>query len=353
MKKKCVIVLDSFEYKANEDELICCLKDIVTPCFYYTKYENELTELFQRTKFIGSLLTHICYWFLSFVYACKLVVLFGSYDTIVFINPIVGIFYSLLSRSFSKGKNIFISGFLFEGKKNKLYFLSRKMFVNFCYKNVRKIYVYGENEVKYYNSIFPMLKGKFKYVKYGRDFHYKVKKDFVCHNPYIASGGRSNRKFESLCSAMQILKSQHVPFDCLIATRPECVTFDMEMSPVKFQYGITLNQFGSFIDHSVIFVLPLLNTKLSAGHMAMMEAMANERPIIVTDIPAIRNYVSEKHVTFYKPDDENDLAAKIIYVWNNINSDEIKDKVREAKCLYEEEYSFRALLRRTVLNSLK
>lgn len=330
------------------------LQDIEDIALYYTKYENRLTEIFQRMKFIGGLLTHISYWLMSIAYAFQL--LKGKYSkcqSLIFVNPIVGIFYSLLDRILFLHKNISVGGFLFEQKKNKLYLGLRKNFVNFCYKNVRHIYVYGENEVEYYNLIFPKLKGKFEYVKYGRDFLYKDKKEFIHNAPYIASGGRSNRKFETLCSAMSIMKAQNIPFDCLVATRPECVTSAMEKSPVIFQYGITLNQFGSFIEHSSIFVLPLLNTKLSAGHMAMMEAMANERPIIVTDIPAIRNYVSEKHVTFYKPDDEKDLADKMIYLLKNINSDGIKDKVREAKSLYEEEYSFRALLRRIVLKSLK
>ncbi len=353
MASKCLIVFDSFEYKAKEEKLINVLKDITEPIPYYTKYENRLTEVFQRTKYIGGFLTHISYWFMSFIYACRLCS--GQYTkcgNIVFINPIVGIFYGMLSRILFIHTKISIGGFLFEGKKNKLYLWARKTFVNFCYKNVHHIYVYGENEVTYYDTLFPKLKGKFEYVKYGRDFLYKDKKEFVHDKQYLASGGRSNRKFETLCSAMKILNAKGFAVDCLIATRPECVTSEMESSPVKFQYGITLNQFGSFIEHSSLFVLPLLNTKLSAGHMAMMEAMANEKPIIVTDIPAIRDYVSEKQVTFYKPDDAYDLANKIIEVFNNIDATEVKNKVTEAKHLYEEEYSFKALLRRIVVKSL-
>ena len=352
MRKDCLIVLDSFEYKLREKELLGALFDIVTPTFYYSKYENSLTELFQKTKIVGGFLTHVTYWIMSFCYAWKLFGKeFSKFEYLVFINPIVGIFYCLLARILHIERKISIGGFLFESKANKLYFNSRKIFVNFCYKNVEHIFVYGENEVEHYNLLFPKLKGKFEYVKYGRDFIYKDKKAFHVSGPYIASGGRSNRKYETLCSAMKVLNSNNIDIECLIATRPECVTSDMEHSPVKFQYGITLNQFGSFIEHSTIFVLPLLNTQLSAGHMAMMEAMANEKPIIVTDIPAIRDYVSENHVTFYKPDDSEDLASKISFVLNNIRSEQILDKVKQAKLLYENEYSFKALLRRIVLKT--
>ena len=352
MKKDILIILDSFEYKQRERELFMQLEDIVNPHFFYSKYENRLTELFQRTKIVGGLLTHITYWIMSLGYAFRLLSSkYSKNSLIIFINPIVGIFYCMLSRFLFFRKNIAIGGFLFEIKKNKAYLLARKAFVNFCYKKVEHIFVYGENEVEHYNLLFPKLKGKFEYVKYGRDFIYKDKKDFHVSGPYIASGGRSNRKYETLCSAMKVLNSNNIDIECLIATRPECVTSDMEHSPVKFQYGITLNQFGSFIEHSTIFVLPLLNTQLSAGHMAMMEAMANEKPIIVTDIPAIRDYVSENHVTFYKPDDSEDLASKISFVLNNIRSEQILDKVKQAKLLYENEYSFKALLRRIVLKT--
>lgn len=151
---------------------------------------------------------------------------------------------------------------------------------------------------------------------------------------------------------MKILEKQGVKLDCLVATRPECVTQEMNESPVKFLYGITLNQFGSFIKESEIFVLPLLNTNLSAGHMAMLEAMANEKPVIVTDIPAIRDYVSEEHVTFYKPDSASDLADKIKYVFYNLHSEMVVSKQRQAKKLYEDEYSFKAMLKRIIKASL-
>lgn len=351
--EKALIVLDSFEYKQKEQELAAYLSDTVTPIFYYSKYENKLTELFQRTKIIGGFLTHIAYWTMSLVYACKLLGKnYSRYETLIFINPIVGIFYSLLLRLCLAKKKISIAGFLFENKHSRLYFLARKMFVNFCYMRVNHIFVYGKKEVEHYKKLFPKLEDKFEYVRYGRDFIYKNKKDFVYERPYIASGGRSNRKFETLCSAMKFLDQEGKSIDCLIATRPECITSDMEKSSVKFQYGITLNQFGAFIRNSSLFVLPLLNTELSAGHMALMEAMDNERPIIVTDIPAIQDYVSEDQVTFYRPDDAKDLAEKISWVLENLNTPKVQDKIKQAKQLYDNEYSFKALLKKIVLKSI-
>ena len=70
--ERTVIVLDSFEYKLKEKELQKSIENICNPIFVYTKYENALTEIFQRTKLVGGFLTHISYWLLSLIYALRL-----------------------------------------------------------------------------------------------------------------------------------------------------------------------------------------------------------------------------------------------------------------------------------------
>ena len=86
--------------------------------------------------------------------------------------------------------------------------------------------------------------------------------------------------------------------------------------------------------------------------MAMMEAMSYGKIIIITDIPAIRNYVTEKEVFFYKPNDSLDLANKISYVSDHLNSKDVLSKASRAKELYEKDFSFKALLRRIVINTI-
>lgn len=350
--KNFLIVLDSLEYKKSEDELHKFLSDVCDAHFFYSKYENGLTELFQRTRYIGGFLTHLAYWMMSFRYAVSLMgKRYRGYSSIIFINPIVGIFFCMLSRLLCvdrRKRRISIAGFLFEDKRSKLYYKVRKAFVNYCYSVVDDIIVYGTNEVKLYGTIFPSMAKRFKYVQYGRDFKYANAKDYSHDAPYIASGGRSNRRFETLCEAMSAVRKVGLQVDCVVATRPECVSADMAQSPVAFQYGITLNQFGSFIDGCLFFVLPLACTKLSAGHMVLMEVLAHEKPVIVTDISAIRDYVSDQEVVFYKQDDSADLAKQIEHMAANINSSEIRHRVSRGKELYETQFSFKALLRRIV-----
>ena len=139
--ERTVIVLDSFEYKLKEKELQKSIENICNPIFVYTKYENALTEIFQRTKLVGGFLTHISYWLLSLIYALRLLKCRNK-KRIIFINPIVGIFYAAICRILCINTIISIAGFLFENKQSRLYYAIRKKFVKskqlFCMVGMNK-----------------------------------------------------------------------------------------------------------------------------------------------------------------------------------------------------------------------
>ena len=71
IRKDVLIVLDSYEYQAREKEFASLLQDLVQPHFFYSKYDNSLTEKFAKTKYIGGFMLHLSYWMLSFLYACN------------------------------------------------------------------------------------------------------------------------------------------------------------------------------------------------------------------------------------------------------------------------------------------
>ena len=54
--------------------------------------------------------------------------------------------------------------------------------------------------------------------------------------------------------------------------------------------------------------------------------MASKRPIIASDLPSIKEIVSENEVLFFKADDERDLALKIEKL---INDRELQTRLAE------------------------
>lgn len=346
-----LIVLDSKEHKTQEIDLIMSLSHYCNPVFTYSEYENKSIQFFHKLPFIGNFLTHVSYWWLSFIKAIVIILKYRSYKHKVFINPIVALFYTLLSRLMNRNEVITIAGFLFEPKSNKLYYCFRKDIVNFAYKKVKKIIVYSCSEIDYYNNQFPLLAPKFSFVPYGRNFNYSNNEEYFSNKNYISSGGRSNRDYHTLLQAMKDLIDKNI--HCEIATRPECISETIKTPNVRIKYGITLNQFGSFIQKSAFFILPLKNADISAGHMALLEAMSIGKAILVTDIPAIRDYVSENEVFFYIPNDSKDLANKIIYLNSQIDKKLVEDKALNAKLKYEQSYTFKTFLIRVIVESLK
>lgn len=262
---------------------------------------------------------------------------------IVFVNPIAGIFYSSLFHFVKHNTTITVAGFLFSNKSNRVYLNLRKAFVNFAYNTVDNIVIYSSREVDYYSRLFPKLADKFIFVKYGKDYP-ETDMRISTSNDYCFSGGASNRDYTTLLKAFSIAEDTK----CVIATRPYCITGENIPNNVSVRYDITIESFGTWIAKSNIFILSLADVELSAGHMAMLEAMKHGKIIIINDIPAIRDYVSENEVIFYPSGDSKILAEKIIWATSNLDSEEIKTFSYNTKVKYQRDYTFFSLLKRLI-----
>jgi glycosyltransferase involved in cell wall biosynthesis len=341
-----LLVLDSVKYKVRGDDFCNDIFNCKTDLFY-TDYENRLIKLFHGLPLAGNLLAHISYWLISVFSAMTLIVRFRKkYTHIVFINPIVGFFYCLfLPRRNITGK-IYLAGFLFVPKSSTFYYKARRKLVNRSLKIASGIFVYSFNEIKVYSQLFPDLALKFKFIRYGRDFDIFSENEFDMNTGYIASGGVSNRDYNTLISAMNLLGNRYPDLKCRIATRPGSYYVKYESSSTELLFNIRIDRFGSFIDKSMFFVLPLLNTSLSGGHMTLLESMYRGRNIIVADLPSIRDYVDDDLVFFYNPGDAYDLAEKIEYLYENYKDPEICYRKQKLTETYRSEYCFTSFLNR-------
>ena len=70
---------------------------------------------------------------------------------------------------------------------------------------------------------------------------------------------------------------------------------------------VVVENFGTVLGRSQCLVLSLKDTVLSAGHMVMLQALAEDIPVIVNRIHAVEDYVSDEDVLFSK--------AEILMIW--------------------------------------
>ena len=328
---KNLIILDSELQKKNEEyyQSLHGGSQVV-----YTNYETPLIRKVRNFKYIGSALYHLLMWKKSYDYARR----FVKYDVkkIICLNPLVGIFLGIFNKN---GKEITLAGFLFEPKKNKLYYYLRKQLVNKTLQNVNSVMVYSSKEIDYYSKIFPRYMDKFKFVHYGLDYDNQRAYQGSLPAKYIFSGGGSNRDYETLVNAVE---ASNLSMPCVIATQPWRVP--AHESNVQVLSDVVVETFGDVLGKSEVLVLSLKDVELSAGHMVMLQAMSLGVPIIVNDIPSVRDYVNESLVTFY-PSGDFEKLAQIIEDFDP-SVDEVLQKVAKAKNLYFEQYTSFKLMER-------
>ncbi len=299
-----------------------------------TTYETPLIRKVRNFKIVGSPFYHFLMWKKSYNYAKKLIE--KDVKKIVCLNPLVGIFLGLFN---DKGIDITLAGFLFEPKRNKIYYNLRKYLVNRTLKNVNRVVVYSNKEVEYYSNIFDNYKDKFKFVHYGLDYRNSSEYDGVLPEKFIFSGGGSNRDYETLVKAMELSNTDN---KLVIATQPWRVPYHNNKN-IIVKSDVVIENFGNVMQKSQVLVLSLKDTELSAGHMVMLQAMKLRVPIIVNDIPAVRDYVDESMVTFYQSKNAEQLS-------NILKSFKVDiEKINKAESLYNSVYTSKSLIDRLVL----
>ncbi|GGE22965.1 glycosyltransferase [Streptococcus himalayensis] len=331
---KIQIVVDNECHQKHEEYYKTFASDVDV---IYTDYEDSLIRKVRNYSIVGSFLYHVLMWKKSMNYAKKIIKTEG--DNVLCINPLVGLFLGLFNRGH---KNIVLAGFLFEPKKNKLYYSLRKILVNLSLKNIKDIVVYSEREVSYYARIFPKYKQKFKFIHYGLDYTDEKTYEGFLPNEFVFSGGGSNRDYDTLIKAYEL---SYLSEPLIIANQPWRIP-KTDDSRIEILSDVVLETFGDVLGNSKMLVLSLKDVELSAGHMVMLQGMSLGVPIIVNDIPAVRDYVDESMVTFYQSGDI--LQLKNLLEKFDPNSIEIRKKADNAKSQYWKKYTSRGLMDRLV-----
>lgn len=340
MNENAILVLDKIDYRENHKQYTkLILEKYKSANIYYTEYEDKLIRKVRVIPGIGKALHHLLYWVKSFNYALKIKAR-AEGATIICVNPLVAIFLGMMNKNSFR---LIMCGFLFEPKTNTFYYNTRKKFVNYVLKGIDLVVVYARQEIDYYNKIFGNT-GKFRFIKYGIDYIVDEKYSHDLPQEYLFSGGGSNRDYKTLFEAYGVVKDDlKVPL--YLATLPYCVQ-GLDTSNINILTDVVIENFGYVMGNSEIVILSLKDTDISAGHQVMLQALSKGKPIIVNDIRAIRDYVTEDNVVFYRSGDDIDLANKIIDTYQNIEYE--KEKSNKNIKLYEKEYMFNNMLERLI-----
>ena len=140
---------------------------------------------------------------------------------------------------------------------------------------------------------------------------------------YLFSGGNSVRDYKLLEDALQ---GTDVP--AMIATNWKPIK---PLANVHFE-STTHDKFMKLLAHSHAVVIPLRVTVRSAGQQSYLNAMGLGKPVIVTDVPGVRDYVIHG-VTgiIIPPSDPTAMREAILHVMNPENADFYEEMGKRAK----------------------
>ncbi|MHC4396450.1 MAG: glycosyltransferase [Planctomycetota bacterium] len=96
--------------------------------------------------------------------------------------------------------------------------------------------------------------------------------------------------------------------------------FRRELPNVIFTGYVSHDRIASYLKASDILAAPYSEKVKTLHHMSpvkLIEYLASNVPVITSDLPRIKDIVSEDYVTFFQADNECDLCEKIKLVFNN------------------------------------
>jgi glycosyltransferase involved in cell wall biosynthesis len=124
---------------------------------------------------------------------------------------------------------------------------------------------------------------------------------------YVFCGGRTNRDFATVLAAVAIIRCPTVIVAGQDAELPACLP-----DHVSIYRDISSDEFQRLVEESRVVVLALKRPDVSSGQVVLSRAMQSGKPVLVTAVAGIEDYVTDgKDAILVAPDDPEDLSAKL------------------------------------------
>lgn len=158
--------------------------------------------------------------------------------------------------------------------------------------------------------------------------------------PYLFSGGRTDRDYRTLLEAVAGSGVRTV-----IAARPYAVRGLRLPAEASVSDLLALKEYVAVIAQARAVVVPLAQVNHAAGLSLVLDAMTLGRPVICSDIPAVRDYVAHGVTgVLVPPGDAAALRDAIAAVVGDRAYAEALGRAGRAR--YEEQFTFGAFARR-------
>jgi len=216
-----------------------------------------------------------------------------------------------------KGKILILNFYLHAAGENQLL---RKM-LTLIFRDDIHIILQSRYEFEQYRKSYPLIHPYF--IPYGQDEIQKTYQGLLSEDRgYIFSGGYTNRDYETLMKAAEVLPYRFVVVCSRLNRLPERIPQN-----VTVHREVSDEEFHSLMAKSRLIVLNLKDQVGSSGQMVALAGLSFRKPIIYAQNEAISHYFQDgKSGLSYLMRDLDDLKNKIEYLMKN---DKIRGEIAE------------------------
>lgn len=233
------------------------------------------------------------------------------YNVVYSWHAVIGLFLAFWCRVLHiSSPDIVLAQVILPERGDNLAQRLRRWFVSFCLKRIAVVVVYSSVEVEKYERAFGNGITRFVFVPLGIEIPEATPAQ---EQPYLFSGGRSNRDYLTL---IQAVRNIDVPLT-IVAQK-----YNIPEGPlpqhIDVRYGVFGDEFDRLLAQAALVVIPLERPDESSGQLVLLRAMAFGKAIIVTANRGIEDYIQDgENVCVVPPHDVEGLERAIVSLMNS------------------------------------
>lgn len=252
----------------------------------------------------GSFFAKLKRYFHYFIFPLSLFFRRKKFNAIISWQQFYGLIYAFYSRLFHVKKRhpLIVMTFIYKdkgGALGKIY----KRFMSYIVtsKYIDKFIVFNSKECVYYSNLFKVPFEKFVFLPLGVE---DVSERFsIEKGGRLLSVGRSNRDYDFLISALQGTEYQ---IDIL------CDNLHVDTTDkIKIYTDKHGDDYFEILSKCFCVIIPLKDINISSGQLVITQAMMMGKPIIITDVPSVYDYVENEKTALCIKNNKKELIEAI------------------------------------------
>ncbi|MDR0769392.1 MAG: hypothetical protein LBE71_05770 [Dysgonamonadaceae bacterium] len=211
-------------------------------------------------------------------------------DVILCWNFIIGTFLSALCRLFGKDRVILSLNMISHPKQGVVAFLRSKIY-NYAFAYPSFLFTVNSATTLHHYQTKYKFDSKHAFVLPDPYLPIYKEKPFDTSDGYVFCGGEAQRDWHTFCGAAKRLPHRSFVGVGRKKYMPKNLTIP---NNVTMYYDIAEPDFDRLLEKSATVALPLLSA-MPAGLIVMYKAIFLSKPLIITRISSIENYLEDEH----------------------------------------------------------